>query len=229
MRHNDILQIKIMERILSPSLLSADFGNLDRDVRMLNESEAQWIHIDVMDGVFVPNISFGFPVLEAVKKVTTKFVDTHLMIVEPEKYVQRFAEAGAQMITVHLEATEDIRRCISLIRESGAKAGISIKPGTPVKALYSLLEVIDMVLIMSVEPGFGGQKFMEASVDRIKELRAEITRRGLPVMIEVDGGVSYDNAAMLYGAGCDILVAGSAIFAKADPKEEIHKILNAGK
>ncbi|MBR5844973.1 MAG: ribulose-phosphate 3-epimerase [Rikenellaceae bacterium] len=216
-----------MERIISPSMLSADFGNLDRDTRMIDRSAAQWIHIDVMDGVFVPNISFGFPVMKPIRKASNKVLDVHLMIVDPEKYVAQFAEAGADIVTFHYEATQTPREAIRLIRESGAKVGISIKPQTPVEVLRELLPEVDLVLIMSVEPGFGGQSFIEGSTDKVRELRKMIDEAGLDVTIEIDGGVSAANAGELYEAGCDALVAGSAVFKAADPEAEILKILNA--
>lgn len=215
------------KRIVSPSMLSADFGHLDRDTRMIDRSAAEWVHIDVMDGVFVPNISFGFPVLKAITSATDKFMDVHLMIVEPEKYVERFAQAGADLVVFHWEATQDPKGCIELIRRSGAKVGISIKPKTPVEVLDELLPLVDLVLIMSVEPGFGGQSFIEGSTDKVRALRRMIDERGLDVMIEIDGGVSRHNAAELYEAGCDALVAGSAVFKAADPEAEIVAILNA--
>lgn len=208
-------------------MLSADFGNLDRDTRMIDRSAAQWIHIDVMDGVFVPNISFGFPVMKPIRKASDKVLDVHLMIVDPEKYVARFAEAGADIVTFHYEATQTPREAIRLIRESGAKVGISIKPKTPVEVLRELLPEVDLVLVMSVEPGFGGQSFIEGSTDKVRELRKMIDEAGLNVTIEINGGVSAANARELYEAGCDALVAGSAVFKAADPEAEILKILNA--
>ena len=183
-----------MERIISPSMLSADFGHLDRDTRMIDESAAQWIHIDVMDGVFVPNISFGFPVMKPIRRASAKFLDVHLMIVEPEKYLRRFAEAGADLVTFHYEATQDPLGAIRMIKECGVKAGISVKPATPVEVLGELLPELDLVLIMSVEPGFGGQSFMEGSWEKVRRLRRMIDDRGLPVLIEIDGGVSASNA-----------------------------------
>ena len=215
------------KRIVSPSMLSADFGHLDRDTRMIDRSAAEWVHIDVMDGVFVPNISFGFPVLKAITSATEKFMDVHLMIVEPEKYVERFAQAGADLVTFHIEATDKVEECIELIRKSGAKVGVSIKPKTPVEALEPILDKIDLVLVMSVEPGFGGQSFIEGSTDKVRALRKMIDSKGLNVLIEIDGGVSRHNAGELYEAGCDALVAGSAVFKAADPEAEIVAILNA--
>lgn len=216
-----------MERIISPSMLSADFGHLDRDTRMIDESAAQWIHIDVMDGVFVPNISFGFPVMKPIRQASAKFLDVHLMIVNPEKYVKRFAEAGADLVTFHYEATDSPGNVIRMIKECGVKAGISIKPATPVDVLADLLPELDLVLIMSVEPGFGGQSFIEGSWDKVRQLRRMIDERNLSVIIEIDGGVSAANAGDLYAAGCDALVAGSAVFRAVDPKTEIEKILSA--
>lgn len=208
-------------------MLSADFGHLERDTKMIDRSAAEWVHIDVMDGVFVPNISFGFPVLKAITSATKKFMDVHLMIVEPEKYVARFAEAGADLVTFHWEATERVQECIDLIREKGVKVGISIKPKTPVSVLEEILPQLDLVLIMSVEPGFGGQSFIEGSTEKVRELKAMIERKGLGTLIEIDGGVSRHNARELYEAGCDALVAGSAVFKAADPEAEVLAILNA--
>jgi ribulose-phosphate 3-epimerase len=216
-----------MNRIVSPSMLSADFGHLERDTKMIDRSAAEWVHIDVMDGVFVPNISFGFPVLKAITSATKKFMDVHLMIVEPEKYVARFAEAGADLVTFHWEATERVQECIDLIRAKGVKVGISIKPKTPVSVLEEILPQLDLVLVMSVEPGFGGQSFIEGSTEKVRELKAMIERKGLGTLIEIDGGVSRHNARELYEAGCDALVAGSAVFKAADPEAEIVAILNA--
>ena len=208
-------------------MLSADFGHLERDTKMIDRSAAEWVHIDVMDGVFVPNISFGFPVLKAITEATDKFMDVHLMIVEPEKYVERFAKAGADLVVFHIEATEKAQECIDLIRKSGAMVGVSIKPATPVSAIEHLLPQLDLVLIMSVEPGFGGQSFIEGSTDKVRELRTMIDSKGLSTLIEIDGGVSRHNAGELFEAGCDALVAGSAVFKAPNPEEEILAMLNA--
>lgn len=208
-------------------MLSADFGHLERDTKMIDRSAAEWVHIDVMDGVFVPNISFGFPVLKAITEATKKFMDVHLMIVEPEKYVERFAKAGADLVVFHIEATEKAQECIDLIRKSGAMVGVSIKPATPVSAIEHLLPQLDLVLIMSVEPGFGGQSFIEGSTDKVRELRTMIDSKGLSTLIEIDGGVSRHNAGELFEAGCDALVAGSAVFKAPNPEEEIVAMLNA--
>ncbi|MCM1301595.1 MAG: ribulose-phosphate 3-epimerase [Alistipes senegalensis] len=214
-----------MQRILAPSILSADFGHLDHVVRMLDRSAAEWVHIDVMDGVFVPNISFGFPVLKAVRKVTRKVLDVHLMIVEPERYVRRFAEAGADMVTFHLEACADPARCIASIRESGARVGITIKPATPVESLREWLPAVDMVLIMSVEPGFGGQEFIPASFDKIRALRRMAAESNPALLVEVDGGITRQNAPEVYAAGADVLVAGNAVFGAEDPERAIAELL----
>ena len=216
-----------VKRIVAPSILSADFGNLERDTLMLNRSAAEWVHIDIMDGVFVPNISFGFPVLNAVAKVSTKVLDTHLMICDPIRYIERFAKAGSEYITFHYEATEDIGACIDAIHAAGAKAGISIKPATDVEVLQPWLRKVEMVLIMSVEPGFGGQSFMPHSLDKVRRLKQMIAEAGTECLIEIDGGISAKNAAEVYGAGVDVIVAGSSVFCAEDPEGEIVKILNA--
>ena len=216
-----------MTRIISPSMLSADFGNLERDTKMIDRSAAEWVHIDVMDGVFVPNISFGFPVMKPIRKATNKVLDVHLMIVEPEKYVRRFVEAGADYVTFHYEATDDIEGCINAIREAGAKVGISIKPATDAAALTDILSKVDLVLVMSVEPGFGGQSFIDGSLDKIRDLAKMRREQGLDFIIEVDGGISAKNAAEVFNAGADALVAGSAGFGAADPEAEIVNMLKA--
>lgn len=217
----------IMQRIIAPSMLSADFGHLERDTQMIDRSAAEWVHIDVMDGVFVPNISFGFPVVKAIRKASAKCMDVHLMIVEPERYVARFVEAGADIVTFHYEATYNPHGCIELIRKAGAKVGISIKPATSVEVLRDILPLIDLVLIMSVEPGFGGQSFIPASLEKIERLRALCDEQGLQTIIEVDGGLSAHNAHEVFGAGADVLVAGNAVFGAQNPDEEIRRMLNA--
>ena len=216
-----------MTRIISPSMLSADFGNLERDTKMIDRSAAEWVHIDVMDGVFVPNISFGFPVMKPIRKATSKVLDVHLMIVEPEKYVRRFVEAGADYVTFHYEATEDIDGCITAIREAGAKVGISIKPATEVSVLKDILSKVDLVLIMSVEPGFGGQSFIESSLEKIQQLAEMRQELGAEFIIEVDGGISAKNAGEVFAAGAEAVVAGSAVFGAADPEAEIVNMLKA--
>lgn len=214
-------------RIVAPSILSADFGNLERDIKMIDRSEAKWVHIDVMDGVFVPNISFGFPVVKSVRKSTSKLLDVHLMIVEPEKYVKRFVEAGANYVTFHHEACANPRATIAEIRSVGAKAGVSIKPATPVEAIFDYLGEVDMVLVMSVEPGFGGQSFMPHSLDKVRALRKEITEKGYNCLIEIDGGISTKNAREVFDAGVDVVVAGSSVFGSENPEQTIIDILEA--
>ena len=216
-----------MTRIVAPSILSADFGNLEREIKMLDRSAAGWVHIDVMDGVFVPNISFGFPVMKAVRKATSKVLDVHLMIVDPEKYVKRFAEAGADYVIFHHEACADPRAAIAEIKVAGAKAGVSIKPATPVEEILDYLSELDLVLVMSVEPGFGGQSFMPASLDKVRALRQEIDERGYNCILEIDGGISAKNAREVFDAGVDVVVAGSSVFNAESPEQAIVDILNA--
>jgi ribulose-phosphate 3-epimerase len=216
--------------IIAPSVLAADFAHLGSEVQMLQESKAQWIHIDVMDGVFVPNISFGFPVIDAIKKYTDKFLDVHLMIVQPEKYLEQFAQAGAHMITVHLEACPHIHRTIQQIKSLGCQAGVAINPGTPVHALQDILADIDLVLIMSVNPGFGGQKFISNAISKTREVARMAKEAGNPtVYIEIDGGVSLSNASALIEAGANALVAGSFVFNSKDPKETISQLVDLAK
>ena len=213
--------------IVAPSVLSADFGNLQRDIEMLNQSEAEWIHIDVMDGVFVPNISFGFPVLQTIRKHTKKYCDVHLMIVQPEKYVQQFRDAGADMITVHYEAVTHLDSVIHQIKNTGASAGVALNPSTPVSVLKEVIHLLDLVLVMSVNPGFGGQKFITNATNKVKEAKALILSSGSKAKVEVDGGVGIGNAKELIEAGADVLVAGNAVFGSADPAQTIAQIKNS--
>lgn len=207
--------------MVAPSVLSSDFANLEQEVRMLNNSKADWIHIDVMDGVFVPNISFGLPVLEAIKKHAEKPLDVHLMIVEPEKYVERFIDSGADYLTVQLEACPHLHRTVQQIKEAGAKAGVAINPHTPVSMLENVIRELDMVLLMSVNPGFGGQKFIPNSIYKLKQLKELIEVTDSPALIEVDGGVNLEVGKELSDAGADVLVAGSFIFKSDDPAATI--------
>ena len=207
--------------IIAPSILAADFGNLARDIQMVNASEAEWIHLDIMDGVFVPNISYGFPVVSAIAKEARKVLDAHLMIIDPDRYVENFAKMGVEYLSVHYEACTHLHRSLQNIRNLGMKAGVALNPHTPVHLLEDILEECDYVLLMSVNPGFGGQKFIENAVKKVAALKEMILKRGLQTLIEVDGGVNRHNAPILAAAGADALVAGSSVFNAPDPLAEI--------
>jgi ribulose-phosphate 3-epimerase len=213
-----------MNHLVSPSILSADFGSLEKDIKMLNDSVADWIHCDIMDGVFVPNISFGFPVVEFVKKVSAKPLDVHLMTVDPDRYINRWHEAGADMLTVHYEACVHLHRTVTEIQSLGMKAGVALNPHTPVSLLDNILPYVDMILIMTVNPGFGGQLFIVECYNKIAELRKMIDSKGIEVMIQVDGGVDLNNAPELVNAGVNVLVAGHTIFSSAQPAETIRQL-----
>ena len=210
-----------MNRYIAPSLLAADLTNLRHEIEMINNSEADWFHLDVMDGVFVPNISFGIPIIKAIKKIARKPLDVHLMIIEPEKYLKKFRDAGADHLTVHVETCRHLHRTVQKIKELGMKAGVTLNPHTPVGALEEILPFVDIVLIMSVNPGFGGQKFIESSIQKIEKMRAMIEKAGSKALIEVDGGIDLNNASALYKAGADILVTGTTVFQAANPADMI--------
>ena len=210
--------------IIAPSLLTANFLHLQEACDMLNQSEAEWFHLDVMDGRFVPNISFGIPVIAAVRKATKKVCDVHLMIEEPEKYAQAFKDAGADVLTVHVEACRHLHRNIQQIKSLGMKAGVAINPHTPISAIEEIIADVDLVCLMSVNPGFGGQKFIQATFPKIKQLKKIITEKGSSAIIEIDGGVTLENAASIIHAGADVLVAGNSVFGAADPIDTIKQL-----
>jgi ribulose-phosphate 3-epimerase len=218
-----------MQHLIAPSLLAADFSNLGRDIEMINNSEADWFHLDIMDGVFVPNISFGIPVVEAVKKLAKKPLDVHLMIVQPERYIETFKNAGADWLNVHYEASPHLHRTIESIHNFGMKAGVTLNPHTPVHLLDEIISLVDMVLLMSVNPGFGGQSFIPSTLDKVKRLKELILKKNSHAIIEVDGGVDISNAANLVKAGADVLVAGSYIFKSQNPQTTISGLKKAGK
>lgn len=216
----------LMNPVIAPSILASDFANLESEIKMINQSQADWIHVDIMDGVFVPNISMGLPVVQAVKRHAKKPLDVHLMIVQPERYVEAFKEAGAEIISVHIEASPHLHRTVQLVKSIGCKAGVALNPHTPVSQLEDIIGDIDLVCMMSVNPGFGGQKFIERTYDKVKKLRAMIDQAGAKVHIEIDGGVNLQNAKPLLDAGADVLVAGNFVFSASDPVDVIQKLKN---
>ena len=213
-----------MPGMIAPSILSADFGKLYDEIEMINQSEADWFHVDVMDGVFVPNISFGFPVMKPLLSKATKPLDVHLMIVDPDRYTKAFADAGAHVLTVHVEACTHLHRTLTNIRNHGMKAGVAINPHTPVESIKEVLYLCDVVCLMSVNPGFGGQSFIENTYAKVKTLKAMITEAGTNTLIEIDGGVSLGNAKLLTDAGADVLVAGNTVFGSANPTQTITEL-----
>ncbi len=215
-----------MNRKISPSILAADFNNLGRDIQMINQSEADWIHFDVMDGVFVPNISFGLPVIQHVKKIATKPLDVHLMIINPDQFIKPFGDMGADILTVHYEVCNHLHRTLWTIRNEGMKTGVSLNPHTPVNVLENIISEIDLVILMSVNPGFGGQKFIQSTYQKVIKLRRLIEEKKATTLIEVDGGVNLENGKLLFEAGADVLVAGSFIFDSENPMQIIHQLKN---
>lgn len=216
-----------MQRLIAPSLLAADFGRLQQEIEMVNNSEADWLHMDIMDGLFVPNISIGIPIVKAAKKYSKKPLDVHLMIVEPERYLESFYNAGASILTVHVEAAKHLHRTVHEIQNLGMKAGVSLNPHTPISTLEEIIADIDLVLIMSVNPGFGGQQYIPSSTSKIKKLKKLIEDTGSAALIEVDGGIDERNAGMIFDAGANVLVAGTSVFHSPDPAETIQRMKNA--
>ncbi|HEY3390818.1 MAG TPA: ribulose-phosphate 3-epimerase [Prolixibacteraceae bacterium] len=215
-----------MSRLISPSILSADFNNLGKDILMLNQSEADWIHFDVMDGVFVPNISFGLPVIEHVKKIATKPLDVHLMIANPDPFIKPFSDSGADILTVHYEVCKHLHRTVGAIHNEGMKAGVCLNPATPVSVLEDIIGDLDLVLIMSVNPGFGGQKFIQNTYQKVIKLRRLIDEKHATALIEIDGGVNLETGKLLFEVGADVLVAGSFVFGNENPVMTIHQLKN---
>ena len=213
-----------MNHKIAPSLLSADFGNLKADIDMVNKSEADWLHIDIMDGVFVPNISFGFPVLEYVKNLSQKPLDVHLMITDPAKFIKEVRDSGAFMMNVHYEACIHLHRTIQQIKEAGMKAGVTLNPSSPISLLADIINDVDMVLIMSVNPGYGGQKFIEHSIEKVKKLKELINNKNSKALIEVDGGINLTTGKQIVEAGADVLVAGNSVFKAENPTQMIHQL-----
>jgi len=214
-----------MNKIVAPSLLSANFLNLEKDILLLNKSNAKWIHFDIMDGVFVPNISFGFQIIKSVKSITNKIIDVHLMIVDPDRYIDKFVESGADILTVHYEAVTHLNRTISQIKAKGIKAGISLNPHTPINVLEEILPYTDLVLLMSVNPGFGGQKFIPTTIQKVEKLNLLKQKLNPSCIIQVDGGINFENSQLLFQAGANSLVIGNSIFTSEDPISEIDRIL----